>query len=128
MLSYELREHVLDYINNRIDFEALEDWYVPRLREFLSDPNSADADVVAAIELAAAHLAEGLVSESEARDMLWDELSQNSSVMHRDLSEEIPTPGGKVAYSSTSSSGTITLHERYRSQEFSLVAHQLSYQ
>lgn len=74
MLSYELREHVLDYINNRIDFEALEDWYVPRLRQFLNDPNSADADVIATIELASVHLAEGLISESEARDMLRDAL------------------------------------------------------
>lgn len=127
MLSYELREHVLDYINNRIDLEDLEDWYVPRLRRFLEDPNSADADVIAAIELISVHLMEGLSSEEEARDMLWDALAQHSSVMHRNLSEYLYTPGEIVADTSTSSSGTTTLREMYRSGDYYIAAHQLSY-
>ena len=76
MLSYELREQVLDYINNRIDFEDLQDWYVPRLRQFLEDPNSADADMIAAIELASVQLAEGLSSEDEVKFMLLDAISE----------------------------------------------------
>ncbi len=76
MLSYELREQVLDYINNRIDFEDLQDWYVPRLRQFLEDPNSADADMIAAIELASVQLAEGLSSEDEVKFMLLDTISE----------------------------------------------------
>lgn len=81
MLSYELREQVLDYINNRIDFEDLQDWYVPRLRQFLEDPNSADADMIAAIELASVQLAEGLSSEDEVKFMLLDAISERGETL-----------------------------------------------
>lgn len=81
MLSYELREQVLDYINNRIDFEDLQDWYVPRLRQFLEDPNSADADMIAAIELTSVQLAEGLSSEDEVKFMLLDAISERGETL-----------------------------------------------
>lgn len=87
MLSYELREQVLDYINNHIDLESLEDWYVPRMRQFLKDPDSADAEIVATIELAVIHLAGGVQDEDEIKDMLWDVLSKHSSVMHLDYTK-----------------------------------------
>jgi hypothetical protein len=90
MLSYELREQVLDYINNHIDLESLEDWYVPRLRQFLKDPDSADAEIVAAIELAVTHLAGGVQDEDEIKDILWDVLSKHSPVMHLDITNPAP--------------------------------------
>ena len=104
MLSYELRERVLDYINNRITIEALEDWYVPRLRQLLKDPNSADANVIAAIEHAIFHLNEGIESEYEAKDKLWDALGKYSDLMHRDLGEPVPALRNNITTSSSLSS------------------------
>ncbi len=74
MISSELRIMVLQYINSEISFEQLEEWIVPRLPVFLSDPNSVDADIVSAIELGLAEISDGLRNEEEFRELLNDEL------------------------------------------------------
>lgn len=100
MLSYELRENILDYVNSGIDFEVLREWYVPRLREFLAQPESADADVVAVLENLSVMLAEDLISDDDAKDLLWDALGQHSDLLRRSLSQS-----RSIATSSTSQSG-----------------------
>lgn len=109
MLSYELREQVLDYINNRLDLENLEDWYVPRLRQFLEIPESADAEIVAALELAVTHLSNDLQTEDEIKDMLWNVLSKHSPVMHLDLTEPVPQLStGELRIMTRTSSGGVS--------------------
>lgn len=103
MFSYELREQILNYINNRIQLDDLEDWYIPRLRQLLKDPYSAEADVIAAIEHAAFHLEEGINDEGEVKDMLWDTLGKYSDFMHRELNEQAQVLRNRV----TTTSGTI---------------------
>lgn len=127
MLSYELREHVLDYINGQLEYEELEDWYVPRLREFLKDPHSPEADVIAAIEQAAVHLADKLSSEEEIKDMLWDALGRHSEVMHLDLTAARPLPGHKVSIKSTTSTAGDTIKVPTLSQRKIINALQISH-
>lgn len=112
MLSYELREYVLDYINDRIDFEMLEEWYIPRLHEFLAQPESDDADVVAVLENASVMLAEDLISDDDAKDMLWDTLGQHSNLLRRSL------PQGSNTITSSASQSS---YQRVNGDELALV-------
>lgn len=129
MLSYELREHVLDYIHNRITLEALEDWYVPRLRQFLADPMSANAGVVAALEQAAVHLAEGLESEDEIREFLWDVLIEHSGyIQHHDGDRtEVVATTAVTAASTTSFSKGSTISGRFSSRHLTLPRVHITY-
>jgi hypothetical protein len=77
MLSYELEEKVLQYVNYEISLEQLEDWLVPRLPAFLVFSDSSDSDVVAAIELSLAEISDGIRTEDELRDLLFDVLRKD---------------------------------------------------
>lgn len=57
MISNVLRNKVLDLNEKKITVEELEEWIVPHLPMFISDPDSGDADLAAAIELGLAELA-----------------------------------------------------------------------
>lgn len=70
MLSYELREQIIGYVHDEISLAQLEEWYVPRLSYFLEFPHSDDAEMIAAVELALAEVADGLIDEAEARSSL----------------------------------------------------------
>jgi len=81
MLSSELNEKVLSYLESCITLEELEDWYIPRLELFLGDPGSADADIIATIELCLAEMRSGLLDENEARQMLEETLVKYETVI-----------------------------------------------
>ena len=51
MLSSDLRDKVLQFVETSITTSQLEEWLVPRLPLFLRTPDTVDANVVAAIEL-----------------------------------------------------------------------------
>lgn len=76
MLSYELREQVINYLNNEISLSQLEEWYVPRLSYFLENPLSDDAEMVAAVEMALAEVGDGVIDEEEARSSLQETLDR----------------------------------------------------
>lgn len=76
MLSYELKDQIAKYIDGEITFGQLEEWYVPRLPLFLQAPDSADADMIAEIELAAADWSAGSYDEAEVRRILADAMAQ----------------------------------------------------
>lgn len=80
MLSLELRNIIYQFVNSEITIEELENWYVPRLAFLLSDPNSDDADVVAAVELGLAELSNGLTDEDELRATLASVLKEQKTL------------------------------------------------
>ncbi len=75
MLSHELRDKVLQYVNAEITLEELEDWLVPRLPEYLTFQPSTDAEVAGAIELGLAELSDCLITEDDLRRSLAHMLS-----------------------------------------------------
>jgi hypothetical protein len=75
MLSYELWEMVLRYVEASIAVRELEDWLVPREPDILRNPNSADSSVVGAIHLGLAELSDGLRTEDELREFLLEVIS-----------------------------------------------------
>lgn len=81
MLSYELQETVLRYINNEIDIEQLKDWLVPRLPIFLSSLDTPDANVADAIELGLAEMRDGIRTEDEVRQLLLDVVREQITVL-----------------------------------------------
>ena len=82
MLSADLNNKANDYIAAAITLEQLVEWLVPRLPYFLRSPNSADADVVSAIELGLTHIADGLTTEDQFRQELQDELRLHTSIIY----------------------------------------------
>lgn len=97
MVSFELRNQVQKYIESEINYSQLEEWFVPRLPVYLSAPNSANADVVAVIELGLAELSAGLCNEEELRKNLSQALREHSTTVRL------------VFVSSTSSNSTIPM-------------------
>jgi hypothetical protein len=60
MISSELKDKVFQVINDELTVEQLEEWLAPRLPTFLASPNSADSDIVSAIELGLAEINDGI--------------------------------------------------------------------
>jgi hypothetical protein len=81
MLSLELKDKVLQYVDSKISLEQLEDWLVPRLPIFLRTPETADADVVAAIELGLAEISNETKTELEFRSLLRKALQGQTAVL-----------------------------------------------
>jgi hypothetical protein len=81
VLSFALKEKVSQYIDSVITLEELEEWYVPRLPQFLAIPDSADADVVAAVELALVEFESGLRDEVEVKELLDEALKEQPTVV-----------------------------------------------
>jgi hypothetical protein len=79
MLSYELRDEILRYVEANVTLEKLEEWLVPRLHTLLIDPNSPDSDLVAAIELGLAEINDGIRTENEFRELLLDALRDHTT-------------------------------------------------
>ncbi|MCA9940743.1 MAG: hypothetical protein KC418_19030 [Anaerolineales bacterium] len=76
MLSSKLRRKIVQFIENAITIEELEDWYVARLPLLLIDPHSTDSDLVSAIELGLAELNAGIRDENNLRHFLEEALRQ----------------------------------------------------
>lgn len=70
MISPELMDQIIRYLDNQITYNDLGDWLVPREPWFLRDPISDDADIVGVIELGLAEMGSDIRSEEEFRDFL----------------------------------------------------------
>lgn len=80
MLSAELRDKLRDFVESNIRISDLEEWLVPRLPFFLRFPNSTDADVVSAVELGLAHMANSITTKDEFRDYLKQLLQAQTAI------------------------------------------------
>jgi hypothetical protein len=82
MLSSSLLEKTRQYLDRQLSIEELEAWYGPRLRVFLNSPHSADAEVIAALELGLSEMASDIIDETAFRESLQNELKKHASVFH----------------------------------------------
>lgn len=80
MLSHELVRQIETYLNNRMTLEELENLTVPMLPALIRDPESPEADLIAALEMGLAQLSDKLISEAEFRTMLQDALGAMASI------------------------------------------------
>ncbi len=83
MLSYELKDEILQYLEGRIALEDLEDWLVPRLPSFLTFAPSADAQVAGAVELGLAEINDDLITEEQFREYLAETVRKEPTVACR---------------------------------------------
>ena len=72
MISSELYEQIVRFINDEISVRELEDWYVPRLVYYLRSPFPGDSDAISAIELALAERTAGILDDEEVKACLSD--------------------------------------------------------
>jgi len=114
MISDELRDMVIRYIDDQASLADLETWIVPRLPALISNPRSPDADLVAAVELALAELSRGIRSEPEVRSLIRKALQENISVW-----TDYPAQMGRSS-ASGSANETANIAHWSRSIEFSV--------
>ena len=81
MLSFELKDKILQYADSKITLQDLEDWLVPRLPIFLKKPQTADADIVAVVELGLAEITNKIRTETEFRLILREVLQEHTSFL-----------------------------------------------
>lgn len=74
MLSQDLRDMVSRYVEDEVSMTDLENWVVSHLESLVPGPDTDDADVVSAIELALAEWSDGLRTEESAKLYLRDVL------------------------------------------------------
>ena len=75
MITSTLYEIVRQYLESEITIEKLEDWYVPRLKTLLADPNSDQARFVGEIELGLVDVQSNQISEAQFKNRLLIKLS-----------------------------------------------------
>lgn len=80
MLSYELSHKVREYLSREITLQDLREWYASCMRSLVTSPESENADVIAAIELAIVEIKSELSSEEELRDILEEFLRQHENI------------------------------------------------
>jgi hypothetical protein len=80
MISSDLREKIFQYIESDISKAQLEEWLVPKLPVFLRYPESADADVVSAVELGLAEILTGIKTEDDFRKFLRQVVQEQIAV------------------------------------------------
>lgn len=93
MLSSELRNQIIKFVDQEISIEELEDWYVPRLPFFLNSPHSSDAEVIAALELALHEFSSGTISENELRMTLLDAIRDKETIIY--TSDDVVATGSR---------------------------------
>jgi len=81
MISSMLRDTILDFVENRITTHDLEEWFVPRLPALIRYPDSADADVISAIELGLTELDLGIRTRENFINFLKQVLREHSVVI-----------------------------------------------
>ena len=99
MISLELRDRVRQSAYGEISATQLEEWMVPRLRLLLESVESADADVVAAIELGLAEMGDGIRTEAQFRDLMKQLLLEHPvvSVFLRTHTRDEPTSANRTS-------------------------------
>lgn len=80
MLTPELKQKMIEYLQREISLQELEEWMVPYESHFLADHDSADADAISAIELGLAEWSAGLCSEEDVRRLLKEVIEQYETV------------------------------------------------
>lgn len=90
MISFELKEKIYQVIDSDITFEQLEEWLVPRLPEFLALPNSAEADVVSAIELGLAEMNDNIRTRDEFLALLQTVIREHDTTL---VTYHVPSSG-----------------------------------
>jgi len=93
MISYELKEKIQQFVDSEISVEELEDWLVPRLHLFIRDPDSDNANIVAAVELGLSELSSGIQSVEDFRKSLNDELVDFAAIFIQNPSDISVTTG-----------------------------------
>ena len=78
MNSLELKDMVSKYINREISLDDLEKWLLPNLYQFVENPDSDTANLVAAIELCTAEYQLGERTEDDIRNYLRKALNENN--------------------------------------------------
>jgi len=79
MLSPELKEQVIQFVHGALSVDELEEWLVSREPAYLAQPDSADADMVAAIHLGLAEWSDGIRTLAEFRSLLLEALPKGSA-------------------------------------------------
>ncbi len=80
MISSVLRDKILEYIQKRISVTDLEEWLVPQIPLLIADPDSAESDLVAAIELGIAEFEAGIRSDENLVRFFEQVLSENNVI------------------------------------------------
>ena len=88
MISPELRARVRAYAESQISTRELEDWLAPRIGSLIADPDSDDADLVAAIMLVLSEMTDGIRSLGEGKAYLAEELAHYPSLMMERITHE----------------------------------------
>jgi hypothetical protein len=81
MISSQLRDQVIEFIDGHQSPRELEDWIVPRLEYFLQKPHTRDAELVTAVELGLVELGQGTLTEDDLRLELSDEIQRDISIL-----------------------------------------------
>lgn len=81
MISSILRDTILDFVESRITAHDLEEWFVPRLPDLIRYPDSADADVISAIELGLTELDLNIRTREDFVNFLKRVLREHSVVI-----------------------------------------------
>lgn len=68
--SIELFSKFKDYLDRRLTLKELDAWIMPRLRLYMSAPESEAGRLVGAIELSVAEVQDGLISTRTAKSLL----------------------------------------------------------
>ncbi len=90
MLSSDLILMTKKYLDGQIELGQLEEWLVPLVPLYASDPTSDDADLVATIELGLAEISDGISTQSELCDSLRAMLIKQPIKFNWDLGNPEP--------------------------------------
>jgi len=94
MLSQDLANKIQQYLSGETSIADLEEWTAKRLRHYLRDPDSADAEIMCTIEQGLAQMSDGIMTEAEFRELLSEALSPHALT---------PAPSASISTSSTGS-------------------------
>lgn len=103
MISSELKDKVFQALDSSITVEQFEEWLVPRLPAFLASPNSADSNVVAAIELGLAEMSDNIRTRDEFLMLLKTAIQEEETIL------TIYPPSSLPEFTVTSSSSSQTM-------------------
>ena len=87
MNSSDLRKKIDNYIDKSISLLELEEWFVPRLPEYLANPDSQDSELIATLELALTEYSEGIHDDETVRKLMADALRREKITMIRVYNE-----------------------------------------
>ena len=83
MISLQLKNIAYEYLESEIDLDELQSRLAPNMLTLISDPQSADADLVAEIQLGIAEISNSIISEGQFRNELRKELEKHTNAFLR---------------------------------------------